>query len=93
MPLSKVLNLEVGETLILNANAESPVQIKCGAIPLTTATPAPASPAARLRATVLAYGDAPRDPTMATDGCSKTPESPRTHSTGGGSATIRSQAG
>ena len=30
MPLSKVLNLEVGETLILNANAESPVQIKCG---------------------------------------------------------------
>ncbi|CAM3116195.1 flagellar motor switch protein FliM [Asticcacaulis taihuensis] len=36
MPLSKVLNLEVGETLILNANAESPVQIKCGAIPLTT---------------------------------------------------------
>ena len=36
MPLSKVLNLEVGETLILNANAETPVQIKCGAIPLTT---------------------------------------------------------
>jgi flagellar motor switch protein FliM len=36
MPLSKVLNLEVGETLILNANAESPIQLKCGAIPLTT---------------------------------------------------------
>jgi flagellar motor switch protein FliM len=36
MPLSKVLNLEVGETMILNANAESPIQLKCGAIPLTT---------------------------------------------------------
>ena len=36
MPLSKVLNLEVGETLILNANADSPIQLKCGAIPLTT---------------------------------------------------------
>ncbi|MFT4076281.1 MAG: flagellar motor switch protein FliM [Asticcacaulis sp.] len=36
MPLSKVLNLQVGETIVLNANAESPVQIKCGAIPLTT---------------------------------------------------------
>jgi flagellar motor switch protein FliM len=36
MPLSKVLNMEVGETLILNANAESPIQLKCGAIPLTT---------------------------------------------------------
>jgi flagellar motor switch protein FliM len=36
MPLSKVLNLQVGETLILNANADSPIQLKCGAIPLTT---------------------------------------------------------
>ena len=36
MPLSKVLNLQVGETLLLNANAESPIQLKCGAIPLTT---------------------------------------------------------
>ena len=36
VPLSKVLNLEVGETLILNANADSPIQLKCGAIPLTT---------------------------------------------------------
>jgi len=36
IPLSKVLNLEVGETMILNANAESPIQLKCGAIPLTT---------------------------------------------------------
>ncbi len=36
MPLSQVLNLQVGETMILNANAESPIQLKCGAIPLTT---------------------------------------------------------
>jgi flagellar motor switch protein FliM len=36
MPLSKVLNLQVGETIVLNANADSPVQLRCGAIPLTT---------------------------------------------------------
>ncbi|CAL4866833.1 Flagellar motor switch protein FliM [Asticcacaulis sp. MM231] len=36
VPLSKVLNLQVGETLMLHANAESPIQLKCGAIPLTT---------------------------------------------------------
>ena len=36
MPLSKVLNLKVGETIVLNANADSPVQLRCGAIPLTT---------------------------------------------------------
>ena len=36
VPLSQVLNLQVGETLMLHANAESPVQLKCGAIPLTT---------------------------------------------------------
>ncbi len=36
MPLSKVLNLQIGETIVLNANADSPVQLRCGAIPLTT---------------------------------------------------------
>jgi flagellar motor switch protein FliM len=36
MPLSKVLNLQVGETIVLNANADSPVQLRCGSIPLTT---------------------------------------------------------
>ncbi|MDI7773801.1 flagellar motor switch protein FliM [Asticcacaulis sp. EMRT-3] len=36
MPLSQVLNFKVGETIILNANADSPVQLRCGAIPLTT---------------------------------------------------------
>ncbi len=36
VPLSKVLNLQVGETIVLNASADSPVQLRCGAIPLTT---------------------------------------------------------
>jgi flagellar motor switch protein FliM len=36
MPLSQVLNFKVGETIVLNANADSPVQLRCGAIPLTT---------------------------------------------------------
>lgn len=36
MPLSKVLNFKVGETIVLNANADSPVQLRCGSIPLTT---------------------------------------------------------
>ncbi len=36
LPLSKVLNFKVGETIVLNANADSPVQLRCGSIPLTT---------------------------------------------------------
>ncbi|WP_404977807.1 flagellar motor switch protein FliM [Asticcacaulis sp. BE141] len=36
MPLSQVLNFKVGETIVLNANADSPVQLRCGSIPLTT---------------------------------------------------------
>lgn len=36
VPLSKVLNLQVGETIVLNAQADSPVQLRCGSIPLTT---------------------------------------------------------
>jgi flagellar motor switch protein FliM len=36
VPLSTVLNLKVGQTIVLNANADSPVQLRCGAIPLTT---------------------------------------------------------
>ncbi|MFT3995765.1 MAG: flagellar motor switch protein FliM [Asticcacaulis sp.] len=35
MPLSQVLNLQVGETIVLNATADSPVQLRCGTIPLT----------------------------------------------------------
>ncbi len=36
VPLSKVLNLKVGETIVLNAQADSPVQLRCGPVPLTT---------------------------------------------------------
>ncbi|ESQ73550.1 flagellar motor switch protein FliM [Asticcacaulis sp. AC402] len=36
VPLSRVLNLKVGETIVLNAQADSPVQLRCGQIPLTT---------------------------------------------------------
>lgn len=35
MPLSEVLNLKVGETIVLNATADSPIQLRCGTIPLT----------------------------------------------------------
>jgi flagellar motor switch protein FliM len=35
MPLSKVLNLKVGETIVLNARQDSNVQLRCGNIPLT----------------------------------------------------------
>lgn len=36
-PLSTVLNLKVGDTLMLNATPDSPVSIRCGAVPVTTA--------------------------------------------------------
>lgn len=36
MPLSSVLNLKVGDTLMLNATPDSEVSIRAGAIPLTT---------------------------------------------------------
>ncbi len=36
IPLSEVLNLKLGETIVLNTTADSPVQIRCGNIPLTT---------------------------------------------------------
>ena len=35
VPLSQVLNLEVGQTLMLNATPESLVEVRCGTIPLT----------------------------------------------------------
>lgn len=35
LPLSQVLNLKVGETIVLNARADSPIQLRCGAIPIT----------------------------------------------------------
>nr|WP_295236142.1 flagellar motor switch protein FliM [uncultured Brevundimonas sp.] len=36
MPLSSVLNLKVGDTMILNATPDSEVSIRAGSIPLTT---------------------------------------------------------
>jgi flagellar motor switch protein FliM len=34
-PLRRVLDLKVGDTLMLNATPETPVQLKCGAVPIT----------------------------------------------------------
>ena len=36
VPLSKVLDLKVGDTLMLNATPDSDVSIRAGSIPLTT---------------------------------------------------------
>ena len=35
VPLSEVLNLKVGQTIMLNATPESEVEVRCGTIPLT----------------------------------------------------------
>jgi len=35
LPLSRVLDLKVGDTLMLNATADSPVELRAGSIPLT----------------------------------------------------------
>ncbi|MCG8441580.1 MAG: flagellar motor switch protein FliM [Caulobacterales bacterium] len=35
VPLDRVMNLRVGDTVMLNAGPESSVQVKCGAVPLT----------------------------------------------------------
>ena len=34
MPLSKMMNLQVGETIMLNASPESKIQLRCGGVPL-----------------------------------------------------------
>ena len=36
MPLSQVLNLKLGQTIMFNVGPESPIQLRCGAIPITT---------------------------------------------------------
>ena len=36
VPLSKVLDLKVGDTLMLNATPDSDISIRCGSIPVTT---------------------------------------------------------
>ncbi len=61
--------------------------------PLTTTTPARASPSANPCATRCPYGLALRAPTTATAGCSAEGSVPRTQSAGGGSPPSRSPAG
>jgi flagellar motor switch protein FliM len=34
MPLSKMMNLEIGETMMLNASPESKIELRCGGVPL-----------------------------------------------------------
>jgi flagellar motor switch protein FliM len=36
MPLNQVMNLEVGQTLMLGATPESKIQLRCGGVPLLT---------------------------------------------------------
>jgi flagellar motor switch protein FliM len=35
MPLGKVMNMKVGDTFFLDANSDSPIELKCGTVPLT----------------------------------------------------------
>ncbi len=44
LPLSKVLNLQVGDTLMLNATPDSPVELRAGSIPLTRWSHGPPQP-------------------------------------------------
>jgi flagellar motor switch protein FliM len=34
LPLHRMMNLEVGQTIMLNANPESPIELRCGGVPL-----------------------------------------------------------
>ncbi len=34
LPLSKMMNLQVGETVMLNANPDSKIELRCGGVPL-----------------------------------------------------------
>ncbi len=34
MPLSKMMNLQVGETMMLNSNPDSKIELRCGGVPL-----------------------------------------------------------
>jgi len=34
MALSKIMNLQVGETVMLNANPDSKIELRCGGVPL-----------------------------------------------------------
>src|ERR1700742_2180956 len=34
MPLNRIMNLEVGQTIMLNASPDSPIELRCGGVPL-----------------------------------------------------------
>jgi flagellar motor switch protein FliM len=34
MPLNRIMNLEVGQTIMLNAGPDSPIELRCGGVPL-----------------------------------------------------------
>ena len=34
MPLSKIMNMEVGQTVVLNATPDSKIELRCGGVPL-----------------------------------------------------------
>jgi flagellar motor switch protein FliM len=36
MPLNRIMNLEVGQTIMLNAGPDSPIELRCGGVPLLT---------------------------------------------------------
>src|SRR5580765_5908541 len=61
--------------------------------PLTITRPDAARSAASRSATASPYGDAARDPTIATLGALSTPGQPRVHNTGGESAIVVSAMG
>src|SRR4029450_7892696 len=63
------------------------------ASPLTTLKPRAATSAARRPATSSAYGDAAREPTMATAGRSNAASDPRVQMAGGGSMIAESGGG
>jgi flagellar motor switch protein FliM len=36
LPLNRIMNLSVGETIMLNAGPDSPIELRCGGVPLLT---------------------------------------------------------
>jgi flagellar motor switch protein FliM len=36
MPLRRIMNLEVGQTILLNSGPDSPIELRCGGVPLLT---------------------------------------------------------
>ena len=36
MPLNRIMNMEVGQTMMLGAGPDSKIQLRCGGVPLLT---------------------------------------------------------